>query len=74
MDTAESLKNPIETARLKAGLPLTSLSNLTGIPRTSLRRKIQHPSTLTLGELDALSAVLAIDAAETFAAINGRVA
>lgn len=61
MDSNES---PIESARKAAGQSILGLSNKTGIPRTTLTRKLEHPSTFTLAEVAALAAALNADATQ----------
>ena len=74
MDNNATVANPVEAARIKAGFSLLGLSDATGIPRTSLRRKIQNPKTFTLAELESFAVVVNEDAGELFKTINGAAA
>jgi hypothetical protein len=53
--------NPIQEAIASSGASLLGLSNKTGIPRTTLRRNIENPDNLTLGEIRRLSNALNLD-------------
>lgn len=57
MDDADRFD--FEKQRREAGLSVSALSDLSGIPRTTLKRKLLNPGTLTLNEAAALHAALA---------------
>jgi hypothetical protein len=65
----DNASNPVEVARLVAGVSLQGLSNTTGIPRNTLRRKLEHPNDFTVGEWFRVCAALRIDPAETATAL-----
>ena len=71
MDIAD---NPVEAARKAAGLSLSGLANRTGIPRTTLRRKLGHPLELTLSELDDIAAATGRDSAALFQSLRTEAA
>ena len=48
----------VEEARREAGLSLLSLSAASGIPRTSLDRKLNHHGHFTVREICSLATVL----------------
>lgn len=70
MDRSAGTTSPVEKARLAAGVPLLRLEHLTGISRSTLRRKIENPHTFTTGELRDVAAALSIDAGALFAEIT----
>lgn len=43
----------VEKYRVAAGMPILTLSDRTGISRTSLRRKLARPGLFTIDELHA---------------------
>ena len=50
----------IEDYRLKSGITTLQLSDLTGIPRTTLRRRLAAPGTFTIDELATICDALNI--------------
>lgn len=70
MDRSAGTESPVEQALREAGVPLLRLEHLTGISRSTLRRKIKNPHTFTTGELRDVAAALNTDAGALFAAIT----
>lgn len=58
--TAPRFSIDLDAYRKQAGISILALSDLTGIPRTSLRRKIKNPGQFTLDEFARVRAVLSI--------------
>lgn len=69
IDYTAGADSPVEQARLKSGMPLVRLEQLSGVPHATLRQEITHPGTLTLEELHRVSAALDADAGELFTQI-----
>lgn len=69
-DQTPRIKVDVEKYRILAGIAKLELSDLTGIPRTSLRRKLSNPGLFTVDELHSLATVLSmpIEAFEVTAA------
>lgn len=49
------------------GLTISGLSRTTGIPRTTLTRKVDHPDELTVRQLRAISRELGVSITSWFA-------
>lgn len=60
MDTPTAVVINVEDVRRERAVSLLALSTATGIPRSSLRRKLANPDTFTLAEFSAIAAVLDI--------------
>lgn len=71
MHRSSEAESPVEMARVKAGVPLLRLEHMTGITRSTLRRKIANPGTFTTDELARVADALSVDAAELFADVTG---
>lgn len=74
MDRSDETESPVEKARREAGVPLLRLEHKTGIPRSTLRRKIDNPGTLTMDELKRVADALGADAQALFIEIHGGAA
>lgn len=74
MDRSAATDSPVERARQEAGVPLLRLEHKTGIARSTLRRKIDNPGTLTMDELKRVADALNADAQTLFAEIHGGAA
>lgn len=63
MTTSNPTSEPqsIDSRRQELGLTQVELADLSGIPRTTLMRKLRNPGTFTLDELAALSVALNAD-------------
>ena len=61
MKTPLLADNPLEKARKRADISLLRLSNSTGISRTTLRRKMEHPEDLTVQEWVKICAEVGFD-------------
>lgn len=57
MDTP-TIAIDLESFRVAAGMTEQQLSDETGIPRTTLRRKLRRPDTFTIAEFRAIAVVL----------------
>lgn len=55
MDSNEATVGLPQTTTLQAGESLNGLSTKTGISRSTLRRKLTNPASLTLAEVTALA-------------------
>lgn len=53
----------VDAAIATSGMSVHTLSEVTGIPRTTLRRKLKKPGTFTLDEYAEIAAALNIPAA-----------
>ncbi len=74
MDRSAATESPVEKARQAAGVPLLRLEHKTGIARSTLRRKIDNPGTLTMDELRRVAVALNADPQALFAEIHGGAA
>ncbi len=61
-----STESPVEKARKKAGVPLLRLEQLTGIPRSTLRRQIANPLNIPAGDLLSIATALGVDDADLY--------
>lgn len=65
MASLTPLNNPLEDARQAADITYYGLSNTTGIPLATLRRKMGNPSQFTVSEWLKVCAALGIPANRT---------
>lgn len=65
MNTAEAVAKVIEDLRKQADCSQVHLSEATGIPRTTLQRRLDG-DPLKVNELDAITKALGIDAASVW--------
>lgn len=61
MDRSPRTESAVEKALEASGVPLLRLEHLTGISRSTLRRKISNPLTLTLGEHQNIAEAIGAD-------------
>lgn len=69
MDRSPRVQNPAETALEQSGLSLLRLEQTTGIPRSTLRRKVAHPLSMTLDDLHRFAQATGADERKLFRAI-----
>lgn len=65
---AEQLTNRIEAARREASITLLTLSETSGIPYSTLRRKLANPGLFNIRELSEIAVALNTDLTIGFAA------
>jgi len=70
----DNAANPIERAREAAGLSILALSEATGIPRTTLKRKLGNLSAFTVGELETIARACEADADDLILTVMRQVA
>lgn len=64
-----STDSPVEKARLAAGVSMLELERRTGIARTTLRRQIKNPATLSGESLSRIATALNADDVALYAEI-----
>ena len=70
MQRPAEAESPVEKARIAADVPMLRLEHLTGIARSTLKRKIDNPLTLTLGDLHSVATALNVDGGALYAEIT----
>ncbi|WP_295837455.1 hypothetical protein [uncultured Microbacterium sp.] len=61
--------SPLEAARLRSGLSVQALSHVTGISRSTLQRRLDHPETASLTEVSAIAEATATHAPDLARAV-----
>ena len=61
MTNPQDIATNIEAARYAARMPVTVLSERTGIADKTLRRRLTSPASFTLAELSAIARVLGVE-------------
>ena len=57
----------VEASRANADIPVLKLAELTGIPKSTLQRKLKGVDEFSAGQLTAIASVLGCSAADWFA-------
>jgi len=60
----------VEASRANADIPVLKLAELTGIPKSTLQRKLKGVDEFSAGQLVAIATVLGCSAADWFAEAN----
>lgn len=63
MDTTTATAAKVEQARERAGISRLALSEATGIPRSTLIRKLNGHQSFTVGDIDVIAQALRVDPA-----------
>lgn len=73
MDTTRATAARLEEARIKAGVSRLSLSEQSGIPRTTLNRILNGQTSASVDQVDRIAAALSVEP-EKLVAFKGAAA